>query len=229
MKKITAFFIAIMMLASIASAIPAAADGAFADVGTDRWSAGSIAYAVEKGYMQGVGGGKFDPEGTLTRAMVVTVLWRMSGSPEVAYKRAFSDVPAEEWFSLPVIWAKDSGVVNGVTVTSFDPEGAITREQLSAMLARYAAYLKFETVASGSIDAYPDAASVSDWATDAMLWAVGEGLITGSLEGGKTLLIPGGLATREQFAAILERFDKARENFSYILEYNHPVLMTSYT
>ncbi|MBQ2469529.1 MAG: S-layer homology domain-containing protein, partial [Clostridia bacterium] len=229
MKRITAFLIAIMMLASIASAIPAAADGAFSDVGADRWSAGNIAYAVEKGYMQGVGEGKFDPEGTLTRAMVVTVLWRMSGSPAVAYRRAFTDVPDGEWFTSAVIWAKDKGVVNGVTVTSFDPNGAITREQLATMISRYASFLKYSVEPSGSVDAYPDASSVSDWAQDAMLWAVGEGLITGSLDGGKTLLVPGGFATRGQFAAILERFDKARENFSYILEYNHPVLMTSYT
>ena len=128
MKRILSL---ILVLLFAAAALPAVAENAFSDVGADRWSAGSIAYAVEKGYMQGVGGGKFDPEGTLTRAMVVTVLWRMSGSPAVAYRRAFTDVPDGEWFTSAVIWAKDKGVVNGVTATSFDPNGAITTRALA--------------------------------------------------------------------------------------------------
>ncbi len=228
MKKLLCCLFALAMLSS-AIVLPSGAADPFSDVSADRWSADNIVYAVEKGYMHGVGGGKFDPEGALTRAMVVTVLWRMSGSPAIAYKRLFSDVPEGEWYSSPVLWARKNGVVKGVTASTFDPDGMITREQLATMISRFASFCKYEVAPKGSIGSYPDADAVSDWATDALLWAVGEGLITGSLEGGRTLLVPGGSATREQFAAILGRFDKAKENFSYILEYNHPVLMTSYT
>ncbi|MBR3423669.1 MAG: S-layer homology domain-containing protein, partial [Clostridia bacterium] len=229
MKKVFSLLLALIFTLGSAAAIPAAAGSAFSDVGADRWSANSIAYAVEKGYMEGVGAGKFDPAGTLTRAMVVTVLWRMSGSPGVTYTNHFKDVPEGEWYSSPVIWAAEKKVVKGMTASYFDPGRAITREQLATMISRYAEFLKFKVEPSGSIAAYPDAASVSEWAENSLLWAVGEGLITGSLEGGKTLLAPGGFATREQFAAILERFDRAKENLSYVLEYNHPVLMSSYT
>ena len=160
MKKILSFLLAVIFAVGVSATVRAAVDGAFSDVGADRWSAGNIAYAVEKGYMQGVGGGKFDPEGTLTRAMVVTVLWRMSGSPAVAYRRAFTDVPDGEWFTSAVIWAKSEGVVKGVTATTFDPDGAITREQLATMISRFASFLKYKVEPAGSIDAYPLVAQV---------------------------------------------------------------------
>ncbi len=228
MNRILSFLLAVAFVLGAAAATSAAAQSAFSDVGADRWSASDIEYAVEKGYMQGVGEGRFDPSGVLTRAMVVTVLWRMSGSPAVVYRKTFSDVNENEWFALPVMWAKNSGIVKGMTSSTFDPKGKITREQLATMLSRYASYLKFEVTPNGSIDAYSDASSVSNWASDSILWAVGEGLITGSREGNETLLLPRGYATREQFAAILGRFDRAKGGFSYVLEYNHPVLMTSY-
>ena len=228
MKKTVCILLSLVMISS-AAVLSAAAQGEFSDVAADRWSASSVAYAVEKGYMQGVGGSRFDPEGTLTRAMVVTVLWRMSGSPEVVYKNVFSDVPENEWYAVPVIWAKNSGVVKGVSSSEFAPKGAITREQLATMLRRYASFCKYDVTADGSSDAYPDGSAVSEWASDAVMWAVGERLIAGIPEGGKTYLRPGGLATREQFAAILERYDGAKEHFSYILEYAQPVLMSSYT
>ncbi len=229
MKKILSFILAAVMLAASAALPTVAAPTGFSDVADDRWSAPSVAYAVERGYMKGVGGGLFDPEGTMTRAMVVTVLWRMSGSPEPTALSGFKDVPESEWYAKPVAWAKKSGIVSGVSAKLFDPDGAITREQMATMLGRYTSFLKFAVEGAADLSLFPDEGSVSDWARDALAWAVGKGLITGSREGKKTLLLPGDSATREQFAAILERFDGKKESFSYVLEYNHPVLLSSYT
>ncbi|MBQ1503695.1 MAG: S-layer homology domain-containing protein, partial [Clostridia bacterium] len=116
MKKTLSFLVAVILLsASIAAAVPAFAASAFSDVARDRWSASSIAYAVKNGYMQGVGGGLFDPEGSLTRAMVATVLWRREGSPVPNAQSGFEDVPAGEWYTDAVAWAKETGVVKGMT------------------------------------------------------------------------------------------------------------------
>ncbi|MBQ7475745.1 MAG: S-layer homology domain-containing protein [Clostridia bacterium] len=223
MKKILSFILAAAMIAAPLALSAAAADGSFRDVAADRWSAPSIAYAVDMGYMKGVGGGLFDPEGTMTRAMVVTVLWRMNGSPEPTRLSGFRDVPDSEWYAKPVAWAKRSGVVNGVSATHFDPDGSITREQMAAMLSRYTAFCDLRVEGDADLSAFPDDSSVSDWARESLSWAVGKGLITGSREGKKTLLLPGNSATREQFAAILERYDLKRPSFGYVLKYNLPV------
>ncbi|MBQ6677649.1 MAG: S-layer homology domain-containing protein, partial [Clostridia bacterium] len=106
MKKLISLFIAAVMLAGMLAAMPVSAAETFSDVEADRWSAGSIEYAVKEGYMNGVGGGRFDPEGSLTRAMVATVLWRREGSPAPAAPSGFSDVPAGEWYTDAVAWAK---------------------------------------------------------------------------------------------------------------------------
>ena len=136
MKKVFALVLSIIMLASAAVAV--SADGSpFTDVKTSRWSYDSIKYAVEKGYMNGVGDNKFDPAGSMTRGMVVTVLYRREGSPAVTFRDDFTDVKAGKYYSDAVIWAKDEGVVNGITETTFDPNGKITREQLATMLSRF--------------------------------------------------------------------------------------------
>ncbi|MBR6915968.1 MAG: S-layer homology domain-containing protein, partial [Clostridia bacterium] len=139
MKKAVSVLLALIMLAgTLAAAIPvSSAKAGFSDVAEDRWSYGSINYAVENGYMQGVGDGKFDPTGSLTRAMVATVLWRREGSPVPTAPSGFSDVPAGAWYADAVAWAKETGVVNGMTATTFSPNGYITREQLATMLFRF--------------------------------------------------------------------------------------------
>ena len=139
MKKLLSAILATIMLAgAIAAAIPAgAAKIVFSDVGADRWSAASIGYAVENGYMNGVGGGLFDPEGPLTRAMVATVLWRREGSPAPSAPSGFDDVLTGEWYTDAVAWAKETGVVKGITETTFCPDEYITREQLVTMLFRF--------------------------------------------------------------------------------------------
>ncbi|MBQ2469399.1 MAG: S-layer homology domain-containing protein, partial [Clostridia bacterium] len=138
MKRLCFFLAAVMIVSAFAAALPSyAAETGFSDVEEGRWSAASIEYAVKNGYMNGVGGGKFDPEGSLTRAMVATVLWRREGSPAPTAPSGFSDVSAGEWYTDAVAWARNAGVVKGLTETTFGPDEFITREQLATMLFRF--------------------------------------------------------------------------------------------
>ena len=210
MKKIVSLVIALIMIASApACALPAFSEAADpVDVAPDRWSYESVKYAINNNYMNGVGGGRFDPEGSLTRAMVATVLWRRQGSPAPASPSGFSDVPAGEWYTDAVAWAKETGIVKGITDKTFEPDGLITREQLATMLYRFASAIELPAGASADISSFTDCGKVSDWAEAALRWAVAEGLLKGT-DGNR--LDPAGDATREQFAAIIERFDAFAE------------------
>ena len=220
MKKIVSFIIALVMLASCVTVATAAKTG-FSDVAEDRWSAASIKYAVDNGYMKGVGGDKFDPEGSLTRAMVATVLWRREGEPKPTAPSGFSDVPAGEWFADAVAWAKETGVVKGITEKTFEPDGKITREQLATMLFRFSSSAPVSVPERADLTPFSDDEKVSEWANEPLEWAVEAGLIKGT-DGNR--LAPDGDATREQFAAIIERYDG-----SFKLAYNEPVLFSHYT
>ena len=206
MKRTFSLILAVIMITAVfAAALPVFAEStAFSDVGADRWSAASISYAVEKGYMKGVGGGKFNPAGSLTRAMVATVLWRRQGEPLPDAPSGFSDVPANEWYADAVAWAKETGVVKGISDINFDPNGKITREQLATMLFRFSSSLVPDAGGRADLTAFSDAGKVSGWAKEPLEWAVEAGLIKGT-DGNR--LSPGGFATREQFSAIIERFD----------------------
>ncbi|MBR3424319.1 MAG: S-layer homology domain-containing protein [Clostridia bacterium] len=129
MKRFFSLIIAAILAAGVLTALPVSAkNDSFSDVKPSMWSYGSIGYAVKEGYMNGVGGGKFDPKGSLTRAMVATVLWRREKSPAPAAASGFADVPAGKWYSDAVAWAKSEGIVKGVTDNTFAPDGLITRE-----------------------------------------------------------------------------------------------------
>ena len=222
MKKILSFLLSVILLAGVVASLPAfAAKTGFSDVAEDRWSAGSVAYAVEKGYMKGVGGGKFDPEGSLTRAMVATVLWRREGEPAPAAPSGFSDVPSGEWYADAVAWAKEAGVVKGITDRTFEPDGLITREQLATMLFRFSSSAPVSVPERADLTPFADDEKVSDWAGEPLEWAVEAGLIKGT-DGNR--LAPDGNATREQFAAIIERYDG-----SFRLAYAEPVLRSHFT
>ena len=175
--------------------------GEFVDVPKNEWYVGAVDYAVQNGLMNGVGNDRFDPEGSMTRAMLVTVLWRYEGEPE-APANTFSDVKAGTWYSDAVSWASANGVVNGVGNNKFDPDGNITREQMATILYRYCNGKGIDTSKQASISGFPDAGSVSSYAQTAMQWAVAEKLVNGS--DGK--LLPQGNATRAQVATILMRF-----------------------
>ena len=206
MKKLLSLLFALLMIASCVTVISAAGTG-FSDVAETRWSASAIRYAVDRGYMNGVGDDRFDPSGNLTRGMVATVLWRREGSPAPTAPSGFSDVPSGAWYADAVAWAKETGVVNGMTETTFAPNGFITREQLGAMLFRFSSNAPIPVPGSADLGSFPDCEKVSGWAKESLEWAVAAGLIKGT-DGGR--LAPGDGATREQFAAIVSRFD-ARE------------------
>ena len=173
----------------------------FSDVPANAWYAGAVDYAMENSLMNGVGDKKFDPEGSMTRAMLVTVLWRYEGSPKKG-TNTFSDVPNGQWYTEAISWASAEGIVGGVGNGKFDPEGKITREQMATILFRYAQKKGIDTSKRGNLGDFPDANRVSSYAKDAVQWAVGEKIINGS--DGK--LLPQGNATRAQVATILMRF-----------------------
>ena len=226
MKKIFALVLSVLMFASAAAVF--SADGSpFTDVKETRWSFEAIRYVYEEKYMDGVGGGKFDPAGTMTRGMVVTVLWRKEGSPATEYRDDFTDVKSGKYYSSAVIWAKDNNIVNGVSEGVFDPGGKITREQLATMLDRYAKFEGKEFRPKGNLGAFPDASKTHSYAKDAMIWATDNGLITGVKSGDRDLLDPRGNATREQFATILMRYETT--DLTLPVEYNQPVFVSSYT
>ena len=223
MKKLLSVLLTAIMIMSVCmTAIPASAvKTGFSDVEEGRWSASSIRYAVDKGYMKGVGGDKFDPEGSLTRAMVATVLWRREGSPVPTVPSNFTDVPSGEWYTDAVAWAKETEVVKGLTETAFGPDEFITREQLATMLFRFSSTAPVSVPERADLTPFADDETVSDWASEPLGWAVESGIINGT-DGNR--LAPDGFATREQFAAIIERYDG-----SFKLKYNAPAIRSHFT
>ena len=175
----------------------------FTDVSSGSWYYDSVAYVYEQGLMGGTGEGRFSPDLTTSRAMIVTILYRLEGSPAVSGGATFSDVAAGGWYADAVAWASANGIVTGYANGSFGPDDTITREQMAAILYRYARYKGQDLSAQAGLDSYADAAQVSAYAADAMEWAVGSGLITGT---SATTLSPAGSATRAQAAVILARF-----------------------
>ena len=153
--------------------------------------------------MSGVGGGRFDPNGFSSRAMVAQVIYNMEGSPATAGVSGFSDVLAGQWYTNAVTWNVSAQIVKGYGNGLFGTNDNVTREQLVVLLYRYAQYKGYGTSASGSLAAFVDSASVSDWATQAMSWAVANGIINGK-DGSR--LDPQGTATRAEMAKILMVF-----------------------
>lgn len=175
--------------------------GRFTDVSPREWYHPYVDYVVSHGLFGGTAENTFEPETPMTRAMLVTVLWRYEGEPD-APANPFSDVIAGQWYTNAVSWASANGVVNGVGNSRFDPNGNITREQMAAILFRYAQKKNVDTGKRGDLSGFPDAYRVSDYAEAPLQWCVGEGIINGS--DGK--LLPQGNATRAQVATILTRY-----------------------
>ena len=175
----------------------------FTDVSTSDWFYGAVKFVYENGLMDGVGNNLFAPNATLNRAMAVTILYRLEGSPAVTTDAGFNDVAAGTWYTDAVNWAAANNIVNGVEGNNFDPTGSLTREQMATILYRYAQYKGADVSASGDLSGFVDSANVSSWATDAVKWAVGSGLING-VEG--NALAPQGTSTRAQAATVLMRF-----------------------
>lgn len=177
----------------------------FDDVKKDDWFYEDVQFVVEKGLFKGVGGNRFAPNASMTRAMLVTALYRLEGKPETAGISKFTDVKSGQYYTEPVIWATENKIVNGYGGRRFGPDDLVTREQLAAILYRYAQYKSYDVTQSNGLMEYQDYSDISVYSLKSLKWANAEGLITGRT--GK-LLAPKGNATRAEVAAIVHRFVK---------------------
>lgn len=175
----------------------------YKDLDRSQWYHDGVDYAISHGMFKGIAENRFDPEGTMTRAMLVTVLYRLEGSPAILPTTNFSDVPASEWYSSAVAWGKLRGIIDGVGGGRFAPEDDVTREQAATILLRYTSYKGYSISAFADLSAFRDYGSISNYAQGAMSWAVAAGLISGV---GHQRLDPQGNATRAQLAVILMRY-----------------------
>ena len=173
----------------------------FTDVTEANWYYDEVYYVWANGLMQGTSAATFGPNVDTTRAMVVTILWRLEGEPASGYDMDYSDVAGGAWYAGAVRWAAEHGIVNG-SEGQFYPGGIVTREQLAAMLYRYAQYKGYDLTAGGDLSGFADAGAVSGWAETSLEWAVSQSLIQGSAN----QIDPTGSAIRAQLAAILMRF-----------------------
>ena len=174
----------------------------FTDVSTSDWFYSDVMFVYENGLFSGTDSRSFSPNASMTRAMLVTVLYRLEGEPVGTGSSSFSDVRSGSYYEKAVAWAAANGIVTGTGSTSFSPDAKVTREQLAAILYRYAQYKKLDTDAGAKLDSFSDAGNVFGYASEALSWAVSEGLINGA----SGRLMPKGDATRAQVAAILHRF-----------------------
>ena len=174
----------------------------FTDVKSGDWFYEAVQYVYDKGMMTGVSADRFAPASTTTRGMIVTILYRLENEPAVSGGSAFTDVENGAWYADAVAWAAANDIVNGTSATTFAPNSPITREQMAAILYRYAAYKGYDVSQKADLSGYTDAASISGYAKDALAWANAQKLITGVTD---TTLNPQGSATRAQVATILMR------------------------
>ena len=185
--------------------------GAFGDLTATAWYHDGVHYCLENGLMRGVSGGKFLPDGSTTRAQLVTILWRLEGSPETTGAVRFGDTAGGAWYTEAVRWAAGCGVVKGYDNGRFGPNDAVTREQMAAILYRYAQHKGYDVSAGNdtNILSFDDAFAVSEYAIPAMQWACGSGMVRGIAQKDGMLLAPRDTTTRAQTATLLMRFQIA--------------------
>lgn len=182
--------------------LPVSAAGGFVDVPEGAWYAGEVYEAAANGYMTGVDATHFNPLDNVTRATVVTVLWRMEGRPAASAASGFSDVADDAWYVRAIDWGKESGIATGDGEGAFHPDANVTRQELAVLLTRYDQY-KGVALAEGALNLFDDANQISDWAKEGVQHAVGMGW----LEGSDGKINPGGLASRAQLAVLLNRME----------------------
>lgn len=190
----------------VVNGVTAIARFPFTDVVAGTWYYGAAAYAYNNGLFAGMTPTTFAPNATMTRAMLVSVLWRLAGAPAPKAPNTFVDVPDGAWYTDAVTWAAENGVVSGIGGNRFDPSGFVTREQTAEILYNYAHSKGYDVSARADLTAFPDAASVSGWAEEALSWANAAGLINGTVRDGQTILDPQGSASRAQVAMILMNY-----------------------
>ena len=206
-KRILSLLLAAALLVSLTPAF-AAGKTPFADVPAGAWYEDAVADMNEQGYVNGVSATAFDPDGSMTRAMVVTILSRMGGGVLRAAPSGFADVPSDAWYAEAVDWAAANKITNGVDAAHFDPDGVVTREMLSTLLWRYAA-MRYEDEYIGRYKvrlAFTDADPVSDWAQDAMRLSIGAGVIKGRAVEDGTRWAGKDTCTRAEAVTMLHRF-----------------------
>ena len=182
----------------------------FTDVKEDDWYYKDVEYAVDNGFMRGTSNTTFAPDGIITRAMMVTVLYRAEGEPEIKGTTTFEDVDTGAYYANAVVWAQQNGIIKGYSETEFAPDQNITREQIAAIMHRYAQYKGYDVRVgeNTNILSYNDFGIISEYAIASMQYAVGSGSMTGKSE---STLNPLDNATRAEIAAILHRFVEANK------------------
>ena len=233
-KLISGLLAAVMLLGVCITGISAEETLPFTDVPKGEWYSDAVAYTYENGLMNGTGDGStFSPAMNLTRGMVVTVLYRNDGSPKGSFLNSFIDVNGDEYYATAAAWAYTENIVTGTGEDEwgdpiFSPNRNITRQELAAMFARYAAYKHVDTAKNEvSLDSFTDAGKVASWAEKEFKWSAGTGIITGKKNGNVTTLSPTDLATRAEFAIMIQRYNTAK--FEYLIAYEAPKVMSTYT
>ena len=196
----------IALLLAVLTIAGSAADLPFTDVKADAWYYEAVQYVYEKELFAGVTTTTFEPNAPMTRAMLVSVLWRLEGRPEASGVNPFSDVQDGKWYTSGVLWAASKEIVSGFLNGTFAPDDSITREQMASLIMRYATYKGIELAQGASLDSFVDADKVQGWSKEAVAWAVAAGIISGNKQGDVYTLAPLASATRAQVASILMRF-----------------------
>ena len=178
----------------------------FDDVSEDDWYYDSVYYVYAYGLMNGAAEATFNPDGATTRGMLVTILYRMEGSPQGGGWSPFTDVDPELYYAQPIAWAAWNGIVKGITETTFSPDAPVTRQQMAAILYRYAAWKKWDVSQQGNLFQFTDWEQIQEYARTPLAWASAAGLIQGKEN---NILDPAGTATRAQVATLLQRFHSA--------------------
>lgn len=205
LHKALAMLLTMALFLALIPGINAAATP-FKDVSEQDWFYDSVNYVFENELMNGIGANTFDPHGNTTRAMALTVLYRLAGKPATDTELPFEDVAAGTYYADAVAWAFENGITTGRTPSIFDPDGIVTREELVVFMYRYAVLAGKDISAAENLTSFPDGADVQPYAVEAMQWAVGEGIVNGDLIHSMTYLKPQDTATRAQISAILMRF-----------------------
>lgn len=196
-KRIMACLLVLALMMSVVPAAFAANIGSFTDIADTAWYAEYVAYVYENDLMEGMSDTTFAPDAALTRAQAVTVLYRLAGSPAVQEPASFTDL-TQDWYAAPIAWAEDMQIAIGMGNGCFAPEMHVTRQELVTMLWRY------HDCPSAEADCdFPDAGAISDWAAQAMDWALAEEILHGIPHGAQNYLEPNGRATRAQFAKLI--------------------------
>ena len=175
----------------------------YVDLNEGDWYHDSCVYTIENGLMTGIGENTFGPSHTLSRAMMLQILYNLEGRPQVTGTNRFVDVKNDWWYTDAIIWGTENGITHGIANDKFAPDNMITREQMVTMLFRYAAHKGIDTNVSVNLSVFADAGSISGYAKDAMAWAVAEGIVVGT---GALTLEPQDTATRAEAATIMKRY-----------------------